>query len=64
MANSFWRGLITGGLIGGLLGAMFAPSIKPEFRERVMERGRGLRKQAERLAHRARREVDEALEER
>lgn len=64
MARGFWRGLIAGSIIGGFLGAVFAPSMKPEFRERVLERGRHLRKRAERLMGRARREVDEAMDER
>jgi len=51
--------VIAGGIIGGLVGAFLAPSMRPEFRERVMQRGRDMRKKAEHLVRRAQDEVDE-----
>lgn len=59
--SSFWRGVLTGSIIGGIIGAMFAPTVKPEVREQWAERGRGLRKRAERMVRRAADEMDEAL---
>ncbi len=56
--------MIAGGIIGGLLGAWLGPSVRPEWRERVIERGRSLRRRARHLAHRARGEMDDMLEER
>lgn len=63
--RTFWRGLLTGGIIGAALTFLLVPRLRrPETRKRLAERTRDLTARAGRFFRRTREQMEDRGEER
>lgn len=59
--NRFWRGMMMGVLLGTAVGIWLGPQINADTRDSLMHAARDLAGRAERVWHRGKSEVQEAM---